>query len=61
MQSIVLGTTLAYLGLQFTALVDPIFMQWFWVPVLGIMLSVNEVILRIDSQKPVDSPTEQST
>jgi hypothetical protein len=26
--------------------VNPIFMQWYWTPILGIMMGTNEVILR---------------
>jgi O-antigen ligase len=61
MQSLVLGTTLAYLGLLFTALVNPIFMQWGWVPVLGIILSVNEVVFKMNQPEFVDLPTENLT
>ena len=46
MRGIVLGFTLTYLGVLIGAIVAPMFMQWFWTPVIGLMMGVNEVILR---------------
>jgi O-antigen ligase len=40
----VLGFTLTYLGVVLGSLVNPMLMEWFWTPVIGIMLGVNEVI-----------------
>jgi len=45
MKGIVLGFTLTYLGVLIGAVVSPMFMQWFWTPVIGIMMGVNEVVL----------------
>lgn len=41
-----LGFTLAYTGLLIAALLLPIFTDWPWIPVIGSMLGVNEVIFR---------------
>jgi hypothetical protein len=46
----VLGFTLAYVGILIAALVNSVFMHWFWTPVIGIILGINEVILRKDNQ-----------
>jgi O-antigen ligase len=42
----VLGFTLTYLGVPLGALVNPIFMQWYWTPVIGMIMGINEVVLR---------------
>jgi O-antigen ligase len=41
-----LGFTLAYLGVPFGAIVNPIYMQWEWTPVIGVIMGINEIILR---------------
>jgi hypothetical protein len=46
MRGIVLGFTLTYLGVLIGAIVNPMFMQWFWTPVIGMMMGINEVVLR---------------
>jgi O-antigen ligase len=46
MRGIVLGFTLTYLGVLIGAVVNSTFMQWFWTPVIGIMMGINEVALR---------------
>ena len=45
MKATVLGFTLTYLGVLIGAFVNPMFMQRFWTPVIGIMMGVNEVVL----------------
>ena len=45
-RGIVLGFTVTYLVVLIGAIVNPMLMQWFWTPVIGIMMGVNEVILR---------------
>jgi hypothetical protein len=47
MRSIVLGFTIAYLGILVAAVVNSTFVNWFWTPVLAIMWGTNEVIYRI--------------
>jgi O-antigen ligase len=42
---VVLGFTLVYVVVLIAAVVNSAFMQWFWTPVLGIIMGVNEVIL----------------
>lgn len=46
MRGAVLGFTLTYIGVLVGAVVNPMFMQWFWTPVLGIMMGINEVVLK---------------
>lgn len=41
----VLGFTLSYLGVLVGSLVAPMFMQWFWTTVIGLMMGINEAIL----------------
>ena len=51
MRGIVLGFTLAFLGVLIAAFVNSSFVSWSWVPVIGIMMGVNEVVLRKSLQK----------
>jgi O-antigen ligase len=46
MRAVVLGFTLVYLAVLIAAGANSIFMQWSWVPVLGIIMGINEVILQ---------------
>jgi len=46
MRGIVLGFTLAYLGVLISAVVGSPFTSWSWTPLIGIMMGVNEVALR---------------
>jgi O-antigen ligase len=46
MRGVVLGFTLIYLVVLIAALANSTFMQWFWTPVIGIIMGINEVILR---------------
>lgn len=46
MRGCVLGFTLTYLGVLIGAVVNPMFVQWSWTPVIGIMMGINEVVLR---------------
>lgn len=46
MRGATLGFTLTYLGVLFAAIVSPIFMQWFWTPVIGLMMGLNEAAFR---------------
>jgi O-antigen ligase len=43
MRGIALGFTLAYLGVVIIAIVNSIFLDWAWTPIIGIMMGVNEV------------------
>jgi O-antigen ligase len=51
MQGIVLGLTLAYLGILIGAIVNSTFLEWNWSPLLGIMMALNEVIYRLMLQQ----------
>jgi O-antigen ligase len=46
MRGVVLGFTLAYLAILIAAWVNSTFMQWYWIPVIGIIMGINELILR---------------
>jgi len=46
MRGIMLGFTLTYLSVLIAALVNPTFTEWKWTPVIGIMMGINEAILR---------------
>jgi hypothetical protein len=46
MRGVVLGFTLVYLAVLLAAVVNSPFMQWFWTPVFGIIMGINEVILK---------------
>jgi hypothetical protein len=46
LRAVVLGFTLAYLAVLIAAGANNVFMDWSWVPVLGIIIGINEVILR---------------
>ena len=51
MRGVVLGFTLVYLAVLIAAVVNSTFMQWNWVPVIGLIMGINEVILRKVGQK----------
>jgi len=44
LRGIVLGFTLAYLGILLGAVLRPMIVDWAWVPVIGTMMGINEVI-----------------
>lgn len=46
MRGVVLGFTLVYLAVLIAAVANSSFMQWRWTPVIGIIMGINEVILR---------------
>jgi len=43
---VILGFTLTYSTVLIAAVVSPVFREWFWTPVIGLMMGLNEVILR---------------
>jgi hypothetical protein len=43
-----LSFSLLYVGLMAAAIVDPIFHQQFWTPIIGMMMGINEVIIRFN-------------
>lgn len=51
MRGVVLGFTLVYLAVLIAAWVNSTFMQWRWTPVIGIIMGINEVILRNAEQE----------
>jgi len=55
MRGVVLGFTLVYLAVLIAAVANSTFMQWRWTPVIGIMMGINEVILRLPNQDPQGS------
>lgn len=42
-----LGFSLVYMGVMIGAIVNPMFMQWYWTPVIGMMMGVNEAIINL--------------
>jgi O-antigen ligase len=46
MKAIVLGFSLVYLAILIAAVANSTFMQWRWIPLIGIMSGLNEVIFR---------------
>lgn len=45
-----LGFAAAYVGILFAAsFVNPVFMEVYWTPIIGLMMGINEVILRFDA------------
>jgi hypothetical protein len=42
----VLGFTLAFVGVLFVSITSPLPMEWFWTPVIGLMMGVSEAALR---------------
>ncbi len=51
LKGIVLGFSLVYLIVLIAAVTNSSFTQWRWTPVLGVIMGVNEVILRLEKQK----------
>ena len=45
-QAVFLAIFLAYMGIFVAAIVNPVFQQWFWTPVFGIIMGINELFLR---------------
>ena len=50
-QAIVLGFTLAFLGILIGSFVSAMIVKSYWTPVIGIMLGINEVILKFWREK----------
>ncbi|MCP4536929.1 MAG: O-antigen ligase family protein [Chloroflexi bacterium] len=48
--SVALGFCLSYITVLIASTASPMFMDWFWTPVLGVMLGVNEVIYRLNGR-----------
>lgn len=46
MRGTVLGFTLVYLTVLIASVTSPMFMEWHWTPVIGLMMGVNEVSFR---------------
>lgn len=41
------GFTLTYLGVLVIAIVEPTLMYWYWTPMIGMMMGVNEIIMEL--------------
>jgi O-antigen ligase len=46
MKGVMIGFTLVYLAILIAALANSTFVQWRWTPVIGIIMGINEVLLR---------------
>ena len=51
LMSVALGFCLSYVTILIASTASPVFMAWFWTPVLGVMLGVNEVIYKLDGME----------
>ena len=51
--AIVLGLSLSYITILITCVAAPAFMEWYWTPVIGVMLGINEVIYKLDREAVV--------
>jgi hypothetical protein len=51
LKGMALGLTLVYLAVLIAAVVNSTFVQWAWTPVIGIIMGINEVILRKAGQE----------
>jgi O-antigen ligase len=52
LKAIALGFTLSYLCCLLVGVANPIFFTWFWTPVLGLMFGLNEVIYKLELDRP---------
>mgnify|MGYP005836636663 CR=1 FL=1 len=52
-QSVMLGGAITFLAVIVGSIVNPMFMQWWWTPVIGVMMGLNEVALK---DTPAASP-----
>ncbi len=54
-KGLVLAMTLAYLAVLIGSIGDPMLMNWSWTPVVGVMMGINEVLIRnaLPEGKPV--------
>lgn len=50
--------TLVYLGTLLCNITSPLFMEWYWTPVFGLMMGANEVIYRLYMPAPESQPGE---
>jgi len=56
-KAIVLSFALAMIGILPATLVNPIFFESYWAPLIGIMVGVNEVIFRLNQEAKTNSIT----
>ncbi len=49
-RGVVLGFTLSYVTVLIAGVAAPVFMAWYWTPVLGVMLGINEVIYTLNTE-----------
>ena len=50
LKAVMIGFTLSYVGIMLACLVNPMFMQWFSITIIGIMMGINEAIIRINEK-----------
>jgi O-antigen ligase len=50
-KAIVLGFASCYVAILVVGIAAPVFMTWYWTPVLGVMLGINEVIYKLDQRQ----------
>lgn len=59
MRAIMLACVLTAVGVPVVNIVNPIYMNWIWIPVLGIIMGTGETILRLYQEKASDSVLRQ--
>ncbi len=55
-----LGFTLTYIAVFLGSIVHPLFMEWYWAPIIGVMMGTNEIILRRAAAPVVSSPSARA-
>jgi hypothetical protein len=51
LRAIVIGSTLSYFAILLGSIAEPLIMIWPWITVIGILMGINEVILRLEIKK----------
>jgi hypothetical protein len=59
MRAVMLGFSLFYLAALMEAVFFPLFKEWSWIPVIGTIMGVNEVILRLNPNTDARPPGMQ--
>jgi hypothetical protein len=51
LRAVIIGFTLSYVGIMLSCLVNPTFVEWFSITIIGIMMGINETIIRINRKE----------
>jgi hypothetical protein len=55
MRGTMLAFALTYIAVLVGSIVNPMLMQWYWMPLIGIMMGVNEVIIRLSQPQQAET------